>query len=192
MSNLLLPILLLSPLALYMLLMSGAYFVKKLTFNLQAYSLGVFAVISLIIAIAANQLWWITLLQIIAAGILFVILVYFFGGKAAHDTIVTFVALVALTPFSVGIIPLLIGVGLFIVYSLFMMRRQRQSIVGFLRDTAVNAGAGATLPDFSSLPDRKNLEEEDKKRTVSLLPFFALSLVGTILYYTYLALTLER
>lgn len=126
-----------------------------------------------------------SIIQTVAVLILGFLIITFLGNKAGGETIFAYMALLGLTPFPHGVLPLVITVVLFIAVGIYVLSRQKDALKALANDIVVSQNG--LVPNYSNLPDKK----ETVGKEFSLLPFIALVYGGTIAYYIYLLLTLD-
>lgn len=172
------------PIFLYALIAYGIKKLSRLTFDRNLVVFGIALAAHVTISFFTGNFMW-GLIQGVGVLILGFLIILFLGGKAGGETIFAYMALLGLTPFPQGTVPLFITVALFVGIGLFILSRQKDALKSLAGDIVVSQTS--IVPNYSNLPDKK----EAVGKTFSLLPFIALVYGGTIAYYVYLMLTLD-
>lgn len=163
--------------------------ISKLTFDRSAILFAVTTVGYLVASYFAGVLLF-SGLQILATIIMGLLMIFFLGGKAGSETMFSFLAVIAFTPFTINLIPTGVMLILFMGYIFYEIRKQKDSVLLSVLSAANATGLGTALPDYSVYPDKKDMKKVAGK-TISLLPFMAVFMGGTVLYYLFQALMLE-
>ena len=171
------------PLVVYSLLASGLYFVNRLTFNRQSIMLVLAIVADIVLSINTHNDLLIPIIQVILAVLVFVALVFFMGGKASGETFLTMCAIVALTPWPEGIIPVVLIFTIFTVVAVITLKKQNDSAFFYVQETILKSGLASSLPDYSHLPERKETLSAPNAKKVSLLPYVASVMTLATLFY---------
>jgi hypothetical protein len=127
---------------------------------------------------------WAPLVQAVLAVLVFVALVFFMGGKASGETFLTMCAIVALTPWPEGIIPVIIIFVAFSVVAVITLKKQNDSAFFYVQETILKSGMASSLPDYSHLPERKETLSAPNAKKVSLLPYVASVMTLATLFYS--------
>ena len=171
------------PIVMYSLIATGLYFWNKLTFNIQAAMLTVTIAANTLLSVFTHHSLLLPVIQAVLAAAVFVVLVYFMGGKASGETFLTMCALIALTPLPEGLIPLLLVFVIFTVVAVIALRKQSESAFFYVQETILKSGMANSLPDYSHLPDRKETLAAPNAKKVSLLPYVASVMTLATLFY---------
>lgn len=171
------------PLVVYSLLASGLYFVNKLTFNIQSIMLVLAIAADVVLSITTQHDLLIPIMQVFLAVFVFVALVFFMGGKASGETFLTMCAIVALTPWPEGIIPVVLIFTIFTVAAVITLKKQNDSAFFYVQETILKSGLASSLPDYSHLPERKEALSAPNAKKVSLLPYVASVMTLATLFY---------
>lgn len=145
----------------------------------------------LVVAIAANIILsintghglWTPIIQAVIAGLVFIALVFFMGGKASGETFLTMCAIIALTPFPEGIVPVILIFAIFTVVAVITLKKQNDSAFFYVQETILKSGLASSLPDYSHLPERKETLSAPNAKKVSLLPYVASMMTLATLFY---------
>lgn len=171
------------PLVVYSLLASGLYFINKLTFNIQSVMLLLAMVANIALAISTNHGLWIPVIQAVLAGLVFVALVFYMGGKASGETFLTMCAIIALSPLPEAIVPIVLIFVSFTVVAVVTLNKQNASAFFYVQETILKSGMASSLPDYSHLPERKETLSAPNAKKVSLLPYVASIMTLATLFY---------
>jgi hypothetical protein len=172
------------PIVVYSLIASGLYFGNKLTFNIQSVMLLVAITANIVISINTHHDLWIPVAQAVLAGLVFVALVFFMGGKASGETFLTMCAIIALTPMPEGILPVILIFVIFTVVAVVTLKKQNDSALFYVQETILSSGLANSLPDYSHLPERKETVSAANAKKVSLLPYVASVMILATLFYS--------
>lgn len=172
------------PIFLYAIIAYGVKKLSKLTFDRNLVIFGAALLAHLAVSFFYGNFLW-SIIQAVGVLILGFLIILFLGGKAGGETIFAYMALLGLTPFPQGVLPLVITVACFIGVGLFILSRQKDALKSLAGDIMISQTN--IVPNYSKLPDKK----ETVGKSFSLLPFIALVYGGTIAYYIYLMLTLD-
>jgi hypothetical protein len=172
------------PIVIYSLIASGLYFGNKLTFNIQSVMLIVAIGANIVLSISTGHGLLAPVVQAVIAGLVFIVLVFFMGGKASGETFLTMCAIIALTPFPEGIIPVVLIFVIFTVMAVITLNKQNDSAFFYVQETILNSGLANSLPDYSHLPERKETLSAPNAKKVSLLPYVASIMLLATLFYS--------
>lgn len=139
---------------------------------------------NIFLAIQSNHDIWTAIAQAAIAVVVFIALVFFMGGKASGETFLTMCAIVALTPFPEGIIPVVVIFVLFTVFAVVTLKKQNDSAFFYVQETILKSGMASSLPDYSHLPERKETLAAPNAKKVSLLPYVASVMTLATLFYS--------
>lgn len=148
---------------------------KEFKFSLHMGLLGIMIPAHVLISVLTTSNLWFNIAGVVAGILLYLTLVFFMGGKASGETLLIIPAVIALAPLPKAFPFIGLGIVLVIGASIFAMRKQMDTVKALVYETALNSGLGATLPDYSNLPDRKSVSKDQK--TISVIPFMLLALV---------------
>lgn len=171
------------PIVIYALIASGLYFGNKLTFNIQSVMLIVAVIANIVVSLNTGHGLWTPLVQAVLAGLVFVALVFFMGGKASGETFLTMCAIIALTPLPEGVIPVVLIFVIFTVVAVITLNKQNDSAFFYVQETILKSGLANSLPDYSHLPERKETLSAPNAKKVSLLPYVASVMTLATLFY---------
>lgn len=200
-----------------------AYFAfASLMFALNKFSFGLH---STVLALCMAGSFWLTVnhdgnmiiavIQAVLAIVAFVLMVFFFAGKASGETMVSFTAIIALSPlalsFERGLLTLGITVVLLLIYSSIFYNKQLAGISkiakGMVNEKNNNGSSNNTetlkdtlltglystyngqlkAPDYSYLPNKSETVGQ-KKISISVFAFasFILVALGDFIYLSFL------
>jgi hypothetical protein len=172
------------PIVVYSLIATGLYFGNKLTFNIQSVMLLAAIAADIVLSINTQRGLVVPIVQAILAGVVFVALVFFMGGKASGETFLTMCAIIALTPIPEGVIPVVLIFAIFTVMAVVTLKKQNDSAFFYVQETILKSGLANTLPDYSHLPERKETLTAPNAKRVSLLPYVASVMLLATLFYS--------
>lgn len=188
---------------------------KKFSFGLHTTVLALAMGGMFYLVISQDGTLLIGIIQAVFAIIAFILMVFFFAGKASGETLVSFTALIALSPFALGfergLMTFGVTLALLLVYSSIFYNKQLAGIAKMaqgiaddkqngnsggnsetLKDTLM-AGLYSTYngqlkaPDYSYLPDKSQTSSQ-KKISISVFAFSAFILValGDLIYLSFI------
>lgn len=200
----------------YFAFASLMFALKKFSFKIHSAVLFLAMIGMFYLAVVQDGSMLIAIAQVFFAVLSFVLMVFFFAGKASGETMVLFTALVALTPFALSFERGLIVFGatlvILLIYSSFFYNKQLSNISKIAQDMVDNKEKednvnlnGDTLkdtllvgllstyngqlkaPDYSYLPDKSETAAE-KKISISIFAFAAFILValGDFMYLSFI------
>jgi hypothetical protein len=138
---------------------------------------------NIVLAINTGHDLWTPIIQAVLAGLVFIALVFFMGGKASGETFLTMCAIIALTPVPEGIIPVVLIFTVFTVVAVRTLSKQNDSALFYVQETILKSGLASSLPDYSHLPERKETLSAPNAKKVSLLPYVASMMTLATLFY---------
>lgn len=199
----------------YFAFASLMFALKKFSFGLHSTVLALAMAAMFYLTVTQDGSMLIAVVQTVFAVISFILMVFFFAGKASGETMVSFTALLALSPFALsfdrGLIVFGMTLVLLLVYSSIFYNKQlggiskiAQGMVDDKNNSTPNAN-GETLkdtlmtgllstyngqikaPDYSYLPDTANTVGQ-KKISISVFAFAAFILValGDFIYLSFM------
>lgn len=168
------------PIVIYSLIGTALFYLKKITFNNQI-TLLILALVAHVTISIMHGNWTVLIGQVLIATAAFALMVYFFAGKTSGETILTMASILLLSPLPDGLIPMIIVFILILITAAIQFRKKTESLKWLLFDAASSTGLAYATPDYSHLPDRSTLTDEDKR--TSLLPYMASVMTVTALYY---------
>lgn len=198
----------------YFAFASLMFALKKFSFGLHSAALALAMGAMFYLTVTQDGSLLIAIIQAVFAIVSFILMVFFFAGKASGETLVSFTALVALSPFALSFERGLLTFGgtlaLLLIYSAIFYNKQlagiskiAQGIVddkngnsnengGTLKDTLMTGlystyNGEIKAPDYSYLPDKSKTSDQ-KKISISVFGFAAFILValGDFMYLSFI------